>query len=129
MPNQVERTEVYSRVEGEIVVRVIHAVPSNRILGTFEVLGEIGGDWVAAGTESSRCRAVEVADAWIEKEIASIIEVTQDQHDQIETAWKICAPSGRRTTGAWSERFRQCASVILGRKLPDTFTLRIVPAN
>lgn len=45
MPNQVERTEVYSRVEGEIVVRVIHAVPSNRILGTFEVLGEIGGDW------------------------------------------------------------------------------------
>lgn len=31
MPHRVARTEVFSRTEADIVVRVIHAVHSNRI--------------------------------------------------------------------------------------------------
>jgi hypothetical protein len=54
------------------------------------------------------------------------IAVTAHQFARIEAAWAICSfGNGRRAAGAWGRSFRECAAEVLGRELPDAFSLAI----
>lgn len=69
---KVTRTEVFHRVSGGAAVRVVHAVPTNRLAGVFEVEGEVEGAEIHIGIEPSRARAIGAAITWLTEEVGQV---------------------------------------------------------